>query len=472
MRRSSWTGLAVSAVLCSVVLSGCSDQTPSEPTGTVAPSPIVAPTYAAAKGANGESRYLFQFKKAEAADFESKVKSLGGKVARRHKEIGAVLVTGLTPAAVATLSARPDVEVVGKDLRAQFIPPRQQLIKSLVRASALAKSSKNDQSGAFFFADFQWNMRQISAPAAWKHTPAGKGAEVCMLDTGIDPKHIDLKGKVDVKNSTSFVASEPFIRDLNFHGTYTASIVSTNGLGVASVAPAARLCAIKVLDETGSGDFADVLAGIVYAGVLQVDVINMSLGALLDFNDPDQKALANALQKAVDFAHNQGVVVVASSGNDNLNLDQSARIKSIPAQLKNVISVGATGPINQQKFDRLASYSNYGRTGNDLVAPGGENIDGVTLDEFVLQDLVVGACSEFVPGCKGGDFYAWADGTSAAAPHVAGAVAVIESNRGGNQAPSQLESCLLNGTDDVGAKVFFGAGRINVSQEAACRLTT
>ena len=156
-----------------------------------------------------------------------------------------------------------------------------------------------------------------------------------------------------------------------------------------------------MLDETGSGDFADVLAGIVYAGVLQVDAINMSLGVLLDFNDPDQRALANALQKAVNFAHKQGVVVVASSGNDNLNLDQSGRIRSIPAQLDNVISVGATGPINQKKFDRLASYSNYGRTGNDLVAPGGENIVGITLDEFVLQDLVVGACSEYSPGCEG-----------------------------------------------------------------------
>ena len=56
---------------------------------------------------------------------------------------------------------------------------------------------------------------------------------------------------------------------------------------------------------------------------------------------------------------------------------------------------------------------------------------------------VVGACSEFVPGCEGGDFYAWADGTSAAAPHVAGAGAVSESNQAGNQSPGKLEQCLL-----------------------------
>lgn len=470
MRRSSWTGFGLSAVLCSVVLSGCSDQSPSGP-DTPPASAVPAPTYAVATGPGGESRYLFQFKRSEGGDFEAKVKGMGGQVTRRNKEIGAVLVSGLSPSALASLRARADVEEVGRDLRAQFIPSRQQLVKALVRIPAGAARNANDQSGAFFFPGFQWNIRRIRAPAAWRQTPAGKGTTVCLLDTGVDPRHIDLKGKINLKISTSFVASEPFIRDLNFHGTYTSSIISTNGLGIASVAPAARLCAIKVLDQTGSGSFADVLAGIVYAGVLQVDVINMSLGALLDLNDPDQRSLAKALQKAVNFANRQGVVVVASSGNDNLNLDQTGRIKSIPAQLVHVISVGATGPINQKQFDRLASYSNFGRTGNDLVAPGGENIAGITLDEFVLQDLVIGACSEFVPGCEGGAFYAFADGTSAAAPHVAGAGAVSESNLPGDQTPAELEQCLLAGADNIGSAVFFGAGRLNVLAGAACRPT-
>lgn len=471
MRRSPWTALGLSAVLSTVILSACSDQTPSGPPNVPAtPSPIVAPTYAAAKTLGGESRYLFQFKASEGKDFEAKVKAAGGKIARRHPEIGAVLVTGLTAASVNSLRARADVEEVGLDLKAQFIPSRDKLMHSIVRMpkTAVKTAASNDQSGAFFFDIYQWNLRRVKAPQAWRQTKAGKGAEVCDLDTGVDPRHIDLKGRIDVQHSTSFVESEPFIRDLNFHGTYVASIMSTNGLGMASVAPAARICAVKVLDQTGNGSFEDVIAGILYAGALGVDAINMSLGALLDFNDPDQRALGNAIQKAVNFAIKKGVLVVASSGNDNLNLDQSGRIKSIPAQLENVISVGATGPINQKNFDRLASYSNYGVKGNDLVAPGGENIDGVTLDDFVLQDLVIGACSEFVPGCEGGDFYTWADGTSAASPHVAAAAAITESNLAGNQTPAQLTACLLNNTDKIGAAVFFGAGRLNVLASAVC----
>jgi subtilisin family serine protease len=468
MRRSVWTGLGLTAVLCTVLLSACSES-PTEPSTPTNP-PIPAPTFKAAKGPNGESRYLVQFKTAESSDFESKVKALGGKVYRRSGEIGATLVTGLSAQAATTLRGRSDVEDVSSDLVAQWIPPRNRLMRSVVGVTGkrIEQGSGINQSGAFFFNDFQWNMRVIRAPEGWAQTPAGNHTLVCLLDTGIDPNHIDLAGKVDLNLSTSFVETEPFIEDLHFHGTFTAALVSSNGLGIASVAPAARLCEIKVLDQAGNGNFADIIAGIVYGGVIRADVINLSLGALLDLSDKDQRGLAKAIQKAVDFAHRQGVTVVAGSGNDALNLDQTGKVQFIPAQLDHVISVGATGPLNQQNFDRLASYSNFGRSGNDVVAPGGEFIEGVTLDQFLFQDLIISACSEFVPGCEGGVFYTFADGTSAAAPHVSGAAAVIESSRLGDQSPNRIEECIDRGADDIGPRVFFGAGRIDIPAEAAC----
>ena len=321
-----------------------------------------------------------QFRTTEGASFEQRVNALGGKILRRENQIGAALVTGLSPAAAVALSTQGDVEDVSSDLEAQLIAPRSQLIRSVVRMTGprAKATSKIDQTGAFFFNDFQWNMRVIRAPEGWAQTPAGRHTLVCMLDTGIDPTHIDLAGKVDLDLSTSFVQTEPFIEDLNFHGTYTATLVSSNGLGIASVAPAARLCAIKVIGATGSGSFADAIAGIVYAGIIKADVINMSFGALFDLSDKDQRGLAKALQKAVDFAHKQGVTIVAASGNDALNLDKTGKIKSLPAQLEMLlISVGATGPLNQQHFFGLvASYLNFGRSGNDVVAPGGEEHRG------------------------------------------------------------------------------------------------
>jgi subtilisin family serine protease len=188
----------------------------------------------------------------------------------------------------------------------------------------------------------------------------------------------------------------------------------------------------------------------VYAGVIHADAINMSFGAFVDMSDPEQKALAKAVQKAITFADIEGVIVVASSGNSGINLDRVGNFQRIPGQLQHVIDVGATGPLNQQNFDRLASYSDFGISGNDVVAPGGEFIDGVTLPQFILPDLIVSACSEFVSGCEGPDFYLWADGTSVSAPQVAATAAVVESTLKGDKAPDRIQACIENGAVNVG----------------------
>jgi subtilisin family serine protease len=303
-------------------------------------------------------------------------------------------------------------------------------------------------------------MRQIDADDAWTAVPQqGQGALVCVLDTGIDPNHQELIGRVDLAKSASFVPSEPFIFDLNAHGTFVSALITGNSVDMASVAPHTKVCALKVLDQNGNGEFSWLIAAIVDASDKGADVINMSLGAYFSRNEPGARELIRSLQKAVNYAVDHGVLVVASAGNDTINLDTDPPdMIHIPSQLKNVISVGATAPVNQQNFDKPTTYTNFGgRTGVDIMAPGGDLVAGGQ-----VRDLILSACSSFV--CGAPFFYLLGGGTSFSAPHVAAAAAVLESAFPGNQRGKQLGNCILRGADQVTAlpSSLYGHGRLNV----------
>ena len=318
-------------------------------------------------------------------------------------------------------------------------------------------------------------MRQIRASNVWLLKDGhGKGTTVCDLDTGIDPTHIDLAGKVNVNISTSMVVTEPDILDYNGHGTFVSSQITTNGLAMASVAPEATLCQVKVLDASGSGLLSDAIAGVIYAADAKADVINMSFGAYFTTRDPDFRQIVRDFQRAVNYAHKKGVTLVASAGHGDENgvgidlATDNRKLLQLPAQLDNVISVGATAPHAQQvgTFDDLASYSNYGYPGVDVFAPGGDYTDG-----SVIQDLILGACSSYAdPICAGGNFYSFGAGTSFAAPLVSGEAAVIESDTPGHKA--SLDACIITSSDKLSRHVpdaIFGFGRIDVLGGIHCR---
>jgi subtilisin family serine protease len=318
-------------------------------------------------------------------------------------------------------------------------------------------------------------MRQIKADKAWDQSNQGEGVLVCILDTGVDPRHIDLKGKLNLDISASFVATERADRDLNLHGTSMASIVAGNAIGMAPVAPEASLCSVKVLDRSGSGTFGDVAAGFQYVGdagsvdgLKRVQVASVSLGALVPSADPDVRALAQALQRAIDYSTRKGVLFVTSSGNEGYNLNNPNFIH-LPSSLNNVISVGATGPINQRNFDHIASYSNTGRTGTDVFAPGGE----FAFANNVAPDLILAACSASnrEPGfedCSDGLSYIFEAGTSPATAHVSGQAAVIEAQLPGNQTPAELKACILHTADPLPNPAKTANGRINVLKSLNC----
>jgi subtilisin family serine protease len=257
------------------------------------------------------------------------------------------------------------------------------------------------------------------------------------------------------------VPSEPFIEDLNGHGTYTSSLVSSNGIGMASVAPDAKLCAVKVLDQTGSGSFFDLIAGIVFAADQGADVINMSLSGVLFMEGSAARFLYSLVEAAATYATDAGALLVAAAGNDGANLDFFPAFRILPAQLPQVVGVSATAPFNQTNFDGFAGYSNSGRSLVGIAAPGGDFLPG-----GVVQDLVLGACSRFV--CPGDGFYLFASGTSGASPHVAGGGAIVESAKAGDQEGRTLRQCLFNGANRIPDLELAqqGAGRLNVRNAA------
>jgi subtilisin family serine protease len=417
-----------------------------------------------------------------AAAVLARIRALGGTVVRSHEGAGIVMASGLTDAAVQLLSQHADVADVITDRKVQWLPPKvvqSGVVAVPINIAGNGGRAPDDQSGAQFFAQFQWNMRQIRASNVWLLRDGhGKGTTVCDLDTGVDPTHLDLAGKVDLGISTSMVVTEPDILDYNGHGTFVSSQIATNGIGMASVAPKATLCQVKVLDQTGSGFFSDAITGVIYAADQKVDVINMSFGAYFTVKDPDFEQLVDDFQRAVNYAHRKGVTLVAAAGNGDpdtglgIDLATDARdLFELPAQLNNVISVGATAPMAQAPgtFDNLTSYTNFGYPGVQVYAPGGDFIAG-----DVIEDLVFGACSsQSNPVCADGRHYSLGAGTSFAAPLVAGEAAVIESDTPGKK--GNIDQCIIKSADLLSRHVpdrVFGFGRIDVLGGIHCHRIT
>lgn len=326
-------------------------------------------------------------------------------------------------------------------------------------------------------------MRAIHANEGWAAGKLGSPAvRVGILDTGIDYTHLDLVGLVDQAASRSFVPSDhaiiatkfpgqPDWIDLHFHGTHVAATVSSNALAAAGVTSKVTLVAIKVLGANGSSSGSSVLDGLMYAASplgpdgAGVDVINMSLGG--SFNKKDAPGFVSVINRAINFAHDRGVTVVVSAGNDGTDLDHDKNSYKAYCNAPTVICVSATGPTAQggvngpyTNIDAVAVYSNFGRSAINVAAPGGWG----TLTSGV--SFVYAACSHFsqvVPVCATGTFVLGVQGTSQAAPHVSGLAALLVQKYGRN--PDAIRSALQSSADDLGQRgtdPFYGKGRINV----------
>ncbi|WP_173915042.1 S8 family peptidase [Streptomyces barkulensis] len=314
----------------------------------------------------------------------------------------------------------------------------------------------------------QWDLFESTAgmrvPGAWDRS-TGQGTVVAVLDTGY-VAHSDLAANIVsgydfVSNSTNardgdgrdsdpadegdwFYAGEcgaTYDSASSWHGTHVAGTIAAstnNGKGIAGIAHGAKIQPVRVLAKCG-GTTADIADAIIWAsggtvyGVpsnpTPADVINMSLGG--------GGTCSSTYQNAINGAVNRGTTVVVAAGNSNTNASGF-----VPANCSNVITVAAG-----DREGNRASYSNYGSV-VDITAPGGET---AVRTNGILSTVDSGSTR------PAGESYAYYQGTSMAAPHIAGLAALMKSENS-SLSPSQIEGLIRSNARTLPGTCSGGCG--------------
>lgn len=318
----------------------------------------------------------------------------------------------------------------------------------------------------------QWALPLIQTPLAWQAAPnVGADVGIAVMDTGVfrspptadgdwHPDLVDnvrlipgqdmdfVSGELDIdkedsgqRDTNPADPGDGKVRSSNFHGTHVAGIAaaSDNTLGIVGVSPGATIYPIRVLGRDGVGSSADLIDALRWAaGRDEIDVINLSLGGL---------GPSSALKEAIDHAEANDKLIVAAAGN------QGTDEPTYPAAYPNVIGVGAVDGGSVR-----ASYSNIGQS-VDVVAPGGDASRDANQDG--TADMIVSTWGRDDTGTFESG-YTGLQGTSMAAPHVAGVYALMKAEMP-SLTPAGFRNFLTNGdlTDDVGPAFEYGAGQIN-----------
>ena len=329
----------------------------------------------------------------------------------------------------------------------------------------------------------QWDMAIINASDSGSYaTATGAGVTVGIIDSGVQTDHPDIAPNLDLDRSCSFIfddtptadpsevangdcSNKAAVEDLAGHGTHTASTVAApiNGIGIAGVAPEATIVALKACTIEGFCFADSVAAALRYAGDHNIDIVNLSLYAdpYLYYckSDAEQRAILKELEDAAKYAQQHGVLIVASAGNEDADLQhpviddtspdwppdtaETRYVKNncrvAPAELPGVLTVSATGPVGYPGYDLwIADYSSVGMSRVDVAAPGGDYFRATgTVQDAVLGALPIGSdiwngydpLNAFYPGITttdGGGGYGYLNGTSMAAPHAAGVAALVK----------------------------------------------
>ncbi|WP_288782061.1 S8 family serine peptidase [uncultured Kocuria sp.] len=334
---------------------------------------------------------------------------------------------------VKKLSAEPDVEFAEAD-------------KIVKNATTGYPTTPNDP----HFGPYQWNMRIIDAPGAWQ-SATGAGQTIGVVDTGTT-NHPDLNSKV--VSGYDFVSPDydrdgVYGRDSdptdpgvmaageNWHGTHVEGIAAAstnNGIGVSGVAPDAKIQPVRAFGIGASGYVSDFADAITWAsgGRVAGAPANPNPSTVVNFSAAWPGQCSSIMKSAVDGAASRNVPVVVAAGNSGVNANDVS-----PANCLGAVVVGATA-----SSDVMTGYSNYGPM-LDVVAPGGST--GADIWSTYNTGYSAPAAAS----------YGTLNGTSMAAPHVAGLIALMK-QRNPSLGVEQIRNILVSTGSNVG-----GYPRIN-----------
>jgi lantibiotic leader peptide-processing serine protease len=433
---------------------------------------LVAALCVVPAAADAQSTYVVLYHEgANSAQAQGTIAAAGGTLVASYPQIGVVIARSSSAGFAAALRTNNKIEGVAETSR--FATPLNEAdTREGAAPTATAAAWGDSLSGA------QWDMTQIHVPEAHAINPGSRSVIAANIDTGLDFTHPDLAPNYDASRSADCTSgtAQPLAvgNDVSGHGTHVAGTIAAaaNGRGVVGVAPNVRIAGIRAGNANGFFFPEAVICSFIWAGTHGIDVTSNSYFAdpwLFNCrNDAEQRAIWKAERRAIKFAQNNGVLVIASQGNDSTDLshpeidtvspdfppdsEQEREVTNacavVPVEVPGVVGVTATGSRQFKSY-----YSSYGTSTADVAAPGGDRRLQITPDAGggrVLSTLSSNGtvCAAALTVIENGAKYCYLQGTSMAGPHATGVAALLLSAHP-NQTTGSLASKLQQATNPL-----------------------